>query len=339
MKRTGRLKKALLCASAALLLLALYLPFRFGAWTEVDNGWKGDPSKSASVSLRGVPDVYEAPCGKPGTVVSLSYVSCRYDDPSVEETREAFAYLPYGYDGSVPLDVLYLLHGSKDGASSWLKDSPVNKNVVDNLIDRGDVSPLIIVTPPLFAPDSFGFEDGFDGAQFSFELREKLIPAVEAAFSCASESDPENARSHRALAGVSRGAQAVFESGLGESLDLFSRFGAFSGMLTDPSSLLEKMDREPFRSLSVDLLYNVNGFFDYTFYEHGFRVSLLESMTDRIADGENACFLLIRNGEHSWPSWEAALYGFLQSAFPSGGGVRLPEISSSRLYSSGCFDA
>ncbi|MBP5230174.1 MAG: hypothetical protein ILO68_00435 [Clostridia bacterium] len=328
------LSTVLFVLAALFAAAALFVPFRFGAWTEVENGWPSSPETPASPSVRGVPDVYEAECPRPGTVVPLSYVSCRFDDPSVEAVRTAYVYLPYGYGEEETYEVLYLLHGTGSNPASWLLEHPANKNAVDNLIDRGDVRPLLIVTPPLFPPEEFGLPEEDVGRQFSFELREKLIPAAESRFSCRTSADPEQARSNRAIAGVSRGARAVFESGLGDGLDLFSRFGAFSGMLTDPEDLAEKIGRGEARPENrIDLLFQVNGFYDYTFYEHGFRAILLDALSDRLQPGENDVFLLIRNGEHTWPSWEAALYNFLLSAFPSGGGVRLPEeiISSSNF--------
>ena len=310
----------LACALLAAVFCALYFPFRFGAWTEVDNGWSGSDTASDGLSLRGVPAAYEAPCGRPGTLVPFTYTASPQDRPDVREERTVYVYLPYGYETRAEgqtYDVLYLLHGSKDSASSWLADRTVNKNVVDNLIACGDVQPLIIVTPDLFEPDSFGLDGDAEFAQFAFELREQLLPAVENAFACAARTDPDEARRHRLLAGVSRGAQAVFRAGLSDGLDLFSRFGVFSGMLTDPAAVAEAMDRPEYRSYAVDCLYAFNGFFDYTFYEHGFRLTLLDAMSERITRGENYEFFLIKKGEHTWPSWEAALYNFLPLACPA----------------------
>ena len=317
-----RVFAALCLAAAALLLAALYFPFRFGGWTEVDNGWSGYRPGSGLISLKGVPDLYEAPCANPGTVTAFSYKASLLDHPEITEVRTLYVYLPYGYGTTVDgksCDVLYLLHGSKNDASSWLADNPVTKNVVDNLIAFGDIPPLLIVTPDLFEPESFGFGSEADRAQFSFELRKQMIPAVESAFPCAPAVNPDQARSHRMLAGLSRGSQMVFEAGLADGLDLFSRFGTFSGMLTDPSGIVEGMERDSFRELPIDGLYAFNGFFDYTFYEHGFRMTLLDGMTDRITKGGNYEFYLIQKGEHTWPSWEAALFNFLLLACPPGG--------------------
>ncbi len=307
-------------AAVAAVFCLLYFPFRFGAWTEVDNGWSGSDTSSAGLSLRGVPAAYESPCDRPGTLVPFVYTASPFYRPDVKEDRTIYVYLPYGYETreeGQTYDVLYLLHGSKDSASSWLADRPVNKNVVDNLIAFGTVRPLIIVTPDLFEPDSFGLDGDAELDQFAFELREQIIPAVENAFACATRTDPDEARRHRLLAGVSRGAQAVFRAGLSDGLDLFSRFGVFSGMLTDPADVAEAMDHPEYRSYAVDGLYAFNGFFDYTFYEQGFRLTLLDAMSERITKGENYEFFLIKKGEHTWPSWEAALYNFLPLACPA----------------------
>ena len=314
----SRRRFLLVCVSLAVLFCALYFPFRFGGWTEVDNGWTSDGAAASGLSLRGVPAAYETPCSRPGTVVPFTYTASLRERPEVTDVRTVYVYLPYGYetreDGST-YDVLYLLHGSKDSASSWLVDRPVHRNVVDNLIARGEIRPLIIVTPDLFEPDSFGLDGDEELDQFAFELREQIIPAVENAFACATLT--EEARSHRLLAGVSRGALAVFRAGLTDGLDLFSRFGVFSGMLTDPAAVAEGMERPEFRSYAIDGLYAFNGFFDYTFYEHGFRLTMLDGMSDRITKGENYEFFLIEKGEHTWPSWEVALYDFLLLACPA----------------------
>lgn len=309
-----RLRRRIIILAVLCILLTFFILFRTGSFSKVDNGWHCPDDYTAEVTTRGVPDKYEAACTESGTVVTVRYTVARYDKPEVTAEKDAYIYLPFGYSANETYDVLYLLHGSGDHAGSWFLSNPVNRNVIDNLIYYGDIQPLLIVTPTIFQPEVFSFEDNYSAEQFAYELRNCLIPAIEQQYPCTAAGS-DNPRKHRALAGLSKGSYTTIYAGLENGLDLFSRFGTFSGMLTGSGEVAEAMQAYPEDDYPIDCLFATNGFFDFTFYEHYVRMTVLDLKEDRITDGENYSFKIIRGAKHRWSGWEVSLYDFLLTAF------------------------
>jgi S-formylglutathione hydrolase FrmB len=120
-------------------------------------------------------------------------------------------------------------------------------------------------------------------------------------------------REHRAIAGLSRGSVIVFRSGLCDSLDYFSRFGAFSGCLVGEDELKNALDA--FKDYSIDYLYNTSGSFDFLLEEHVLSIRKLLENESRLVWGKNCLFEVFPMNYHSTASWHLALYNCLQKLF------------------------
>lgn len=181
--------------------------------------------------VRPIPQEYRTPTARAGKIVRLDYET---DDGS----KFAYVYVPYGYNRFTKYDVLYLMHGGGDNQGTFFGDdrNPSDlKNVVDRLIENGEMAPILIVMPTYVTQSRNGVSipDAWNAIlQFPEELSKYLIPAVESVFSTYAESvDDEGltaSRDHRAFGGFSMGSAAtwlVFQ----KRLRHFARFLPISG--------------------------------------------------------------------------------------------------------------
>lgn len=127
--------------------------------------------------------------------------------------KYANVYLPYGYDekdSKTRYNILYLIHGGNGSQDAWW-DSTYLKNMLDVMIAKGEIKPLILVTPTYYSYDRDGSFD-FEGEQtkrFQEELTNTLIPALETKYHTFLENgSPEaisKSRMHRGISGFSMG--------------------------------------------------------------------------------------------------------------------------------------
>lgn len=159
-----------------------------------------------------IPEERLRPAQKQGQVRRLSYPSGKYG------TKYAYVYTPYGYDSrdmNRRYNILYLLHGAKSGVETFLWGEGQNshfKNIIDHGIARGEIQPLIIVTPG-FYPEADVRKHRGEEAELAEEFPEelkKLMVSVESMYMTYADSiTPEGfalSREHRAIAGFSMGA-------------------------------------------------------------------------------------------------------------------------------------
>ena len=268
-------------------------------------------------------------------------------------TKRALVYLPYGYDESKAYNILYLLHGTKGEADGpmeefWLVQwGEQTRNLLDNMIEQGLCEPLIVVCPNYYSPveghplgdaeakalsekrgDDFLFsetaEDGGtpDNPQniwpvyFGQELRNKLIPAVEAAYSTYAKGDVSEAnliatREHRAFAGLSRGSMTVARAGLTENTDIIAYFGNFSGIWQQFDAFKEALTGT-YKDYPVKFWYNGNGRADFAKANHdAFLEQVKAEMSEQFVDGENFAYVVLRDGAHMYFSWAVDLHNAL----------------------------
>lgn len=275
----------------------------------------------ASSNIWEVPSEYDtgSAVSQCGTIKELSYKTYAYATDSRCLTKKACIYLPYGYDAANSYDILYLMHGTGDDENYWLKTFSYNKDMIDTMIARGDIKPMIIVTPSFYVEDDCS--DDLDQLTYSFEeeLRNDLIPAVESQYStyateCTKKGFTES-RDHRAFAGLSRGAVTMYHSALCGSLDYFSWFGAFSGSRTDASYFKEHLQSDLFQDYSIHYLYVSSGTFDFALPGQLKDYKELLQTDSRFISGENTCFDVYPMRYHSIGSWHLALYNFLPHIF------------------------
>lgn len=212
-----------------------------------------------------VPDEYSLECENGGKIETLAYSAEAYAieskeglaEKSLYEDKKAYVYLPYGYTSEKKYNVLYLLHGSNETVDYWFYTQKFTsayyryihgientrysmnftKNLLDNLISKGEIEPLIVVTPTYFSPTKKETYYGSGDAtyvwidNFEKELRNDVIPLVESKYSVYAESTDEAglkaSREHRAIAGFSRGSRFTTKFGITNMIDVFSYVGSF----------------------------------------------------------------------------------------------------------------
>lgn len=290
-----------------------------GAWCGNTLSAKG-VENVARRSVWAVPEQYDAQeCDQPGTVEELTYQTKAYATDGRDVEKKALVYLPYGYDESQSYNILYLMHGTGDDEEYWLRTHPQNKTMVDQMIARGDIDPLIIVTPTFYVEDDC--MDDLDQLTYSFreELRNDLMPKVESRYSTYAETCDEQgftaSRDHRAFAGLSRGAVTTYHSALRGSLDYFSWFGTFSGSRTTADYFEETLQSEAFADYPIHYLYVSSGNFDFALPGQIQDYKALLETEPRLVEGVNTSFDVYPMRYHSIGSWHLALYNYLQKIF------------------------
>ena len=179
------------------------------------------------------------------------------------------------------------------------------KAIMDNLSYYGDIDSFIVVTPNGKASAS-GSTNSF--YNFGAELRYDLIPYIDSHYSTNADRD------HRALAGLSMGGMQTINIGIGECVDLFGYFGAFSAAPTSnaaskTASLLSG------NSYPIHYFYNVCGLQDGIAYSsHSQAAKNLPSVCNQFVNGQNYMWQEL-NGGHDFNIWYLGFYNFAQIAF------------------------
>ena len=267
---------------------------------------------------------YYTPCEQAGTVEKLEYDSFVYDDngnAGEAMPKYCYVYLPYGYDASKTYPILYLSHGGGGAADNWLIEVERDKHMVDHMIANGECEPLIIVTPSFYQ-----FNDSSRSGQyavnltaiFRYELRNDLIPAVEAKYATYANRDTsieslQRSRDYRAFAGLSMGSMTTWSSALCGSLDLFSWFGPYSAG-GDAEQVLQTIHDPLNADYPIHYIYNANGTADMAFVGHRQMYNRL-LQDPYFIEGENITFTTLHLYMHDWPAWTIDLYNTLHVFF------------------------
>ena len=154
-------------------------------------------------------DILEG-CGK---LVELFYTSNSYDEDCLETNKRALVYLPTGYEkGDESYNLLVLMHGGgcdETDLFGGVEGCTDLKGILDHMIRRGEIEPLIVVTPTFYFQ---GTEEALTSTKdarlltenFHQELIKDLLPAVENRFRV------KNSRENRGFGGFSMGSEATW---------------------------------------------------------------------------------------------------------------------------------
>ena len=175
-------------------------------------------SRPASMPQTGwtaaVPAAYMLASGRPGTVERLDYDTKDYAHGGGDIRKTAYVYLPYGYDAedaATRYDIVYLMHGWGGSAGECFNIGTM-KETFDNLMEKGDMKPSILVSATFYNENS---NRDFSGSiaelrAFHNDFVNALMPAVEGKYrTYANSTSPEDlkaSRDHRAFGGFSLGS-------------------------------------------------------------------------------------------------------------------------------------
>ncbi len=260
---------------------------------------------------------------EPGTIEQISYTTYDYFGDGAEITKVANVYLPYGYSTEKKYNVLYLMHGIGGDENEWGMTGSTSevKRMMDNLIYNGDIEPFIVVTPNGRSSSNFAAQGSDYNSFYEFgkELRNDLIPYIEKTYSTYGEYsedgyDMSASREHRAMAGLSMGGMQTINIGIGECVDLFGYFGAFSAAPTSNTAaktaeLLKDKDYE------IYYFYNICGTEDNIAYASASAAAkTLSEVCDRFDPDRNFMWQELK-GVHDFKIWYLGFYNFAQIAF------------------------
>jgi len=159
--------------------------------------------------IRNLPDSYKKGVWHGGKLREISYNTTTIDGTGRRVLKHAMVYLPPGYSENRKYNVFYLLHGYGATSHTFLgvPASPHPfKNILDNMIKKGDIEPLIVVTPT-YTEEYTDYYMKLNA--LVNEVTTELMPAVETKYSTyAKKANTEGfkaSRGHRAIGGFSMG--------------------------------------------------------------------------------------------------------------------------------------
>ena len=250
-----------------------------------------------------VPSAYALRASQEGTIEKFTYEAHDYFGGGALYEKTAFVYLPYGYDPAETYDLLILCHGIGGSEYEWgmTGDNSKVKRIMDNLIQKQEIRPFIVVTPNGRAGNT---QDQGAFYVFDQELRNDLLPALAANYAV-----DVTDRGRCAMAGLSMGGMQTINLGIGKCLDLFSAFGAFSACpTTNPASVTAAaMNARP--DLPVRVFYSVCGTEDgIARASTSAAVDGLDPLTDQL--NEKNCLVQYVPGGHDFNVWYLGFYNF-----------------------------
>lgn len=273
-----------------------------------------------------------------GTVERMTYETFAYNIHALtgEEKmieKEAFVYLPYGYDASKQYNLLVLQHGSGDTAGYWLAQGTYKpeddtyhytgnytKELLDYLIGTGKAEPCIVVTPTFYNDaNNKTEENGVLQPIYGHEVVEYLLPAVMEKYSTYATTLEEviQNREHFAYAGLSRGSRVSFDSILTYCLPYFAYVGSFSSPATDVDGLIAALNGE-YKEYEIRYWYCAVGDQDFgsdRYSKIHKTYTALVSGVDRLEEGKNCAMVDVYDAAHTYECWLTCLYNALPKFF------------------------
>ncbi len=150
----------------------------------------------------------------------------RIEELQIPDYSPAVVYLPFGYDNDDRrYSTFYVLHGGGGNPYAFFSEDRLFQNMLDHMIENGDIDPLIVVAPTYYPPGYSG-----KGISYSAEavkdfgpiLMNRIVPLIDRTY----RTRPD--RRYRAIGGFSMGAVATWYA-LMAGLDLFHWFMPMSG--------------------------------------------------------------------------------------------------------------
>ncbi len=292
--------------------------------------------------LVAVPEAYFEEANEKGKVERIDYKTSNFDGRDMD--KHAYVYTPYGYDENKEYEILYLIHGGGELAEKYLYQSGEEnalKRIVDNMIEKGEINPVIIVTPCQY-PDNTIPEKGVDYHpyvnHFPTELVVDLLPAVESKYSTfAKDVTPQgliDSREHRAVMGWSLGSTTCWTVFL-QCPEYFNRAGILSGQggcpILGDTSIEDYQNRTVNETIKLFKKQNRKPEDFYLFMATGTKDQAYPNLTPQAAlmhdhpeffifdgDKQNCVYLVWPDGEHHTPWRLLYTYNEIKAFFERG---------------------
>ncbi|EPR07646.1 dockerin type I domain-containing protein [Ruminiclostridium papyrosolvens] len=275
-----------------------------------------------------LPYEYKMTSSKQGTIERLSY-------NFGNDTKYFNVYLPNGYnqsDTSKKYNVVYLMHGGGEDENLLFGGPGQNKElkvIIDNMIAKGDIEPVIVVTPSFYKGNN-------DVAGFPQELSTTLIPLVETKYNTylksKSTADMKSSRDHRAFGGFSMGSVCTWYTYI-NCLDYIKYFMPYSGDCwalgstagsskpTETAQYLADVAKKAGYKAPHDFkLFCATGSDDIAYPNMKPQIDAMKKLTDTfvyssdIKNG-NFYFMVANGGTHAWTWINQYIYNVLPDLF------------------------
>ena len=254
--------------------------------------------------LNGFPSEYYNDCPKGGKVVDVYTYKDQYYKVKI--------YTPYGYTKSKQYNVIFLIHGKGGSRNDWLQNSfnmtanqttygtMTGKKLFDWLIYKGEAAPFIAVSIDLAE-----YEGTYNDSILADQIVKYYLPYVAKNYSTYAKSgnlsDIETAKSHFAIAGLSRGAITVANIAVNTNASPSKYFG--HKILLSAYTQADRL--KALYGSSKDTLYFING---------GRGDSTCQGiMKEYKAYFPKAMYIEYDSG-HSWYTWFRGVSAVLQVA-------------------------
>ncbi len=279
-----------------------------------------------------LPDEYRGESDKQGTIEKLEYNTANLDNGM--DTKYLNVYLPYGYDSAnknKKYNVLYLMHGGGENENLLFGgpgESKELKRIIDNMIAKGEIEPLIVVTPTFYG--------GKNEVDFFYqELMSDVIPLVESKYNTYAKStslrDIKASREHRAFGGFSMGSVCTWYTYI-NCLDYIKYYMPLSGDCWALNGDASKNNAKETAELLADVarksgykpqdykLFCATGSADIAYPNMKPQIDELKKLTDTFIYSSdtkkgNLYFMVCEGGTHAWNFVNQYIYNILPDLF------------------------
>ena len=256
------------------------------------------------------PKEYLDRASNPGRVVEEKY-------NGINGNKTMYVYLPPGYDESKKYNVFYLMHGGNENERTlFFQDDTMMQNIFDNMIARGELDPLIVVTPT-FNNCPNGSYDVYD------EIRKTIIPYVEGKYSTYAENTTteglQASRYHRAYGGFSMGGGSTWINLL-HNLDIIAYYMPLSGHNWGGVGEIQKAIDDSGFSPREYFIFAATGSSDIAYNNMLPQINEMKADTKRFVYSSdfskgNFYFLVAPGKDHWWGNVRHYVYDALPSFF------------------------
>ncbi len=282
-----------------------------------------------------VPDEYRADNEQQGTIEKVEYSVTNAVYSEKKDTKYLNVYLPYGYNASdknKKYNVLYLMHGGGENENLIFGGPGERKElmkILDNMIAKGDIEPLIVVTPSFYGGKN-------DVAYFYQELTDTVISLVETKYNTylpsASLQGIKASRDHRAFGGFSMGSVCTWYTFI-NCIDYIKYFMPLSGDCwalgqkagdSDSQKTAEYLNSIPksagYTAPKDFKVFCATGKMDPAYNNMKPQIDALKQLKDSFIYSSdttkgNFYFIVSENGTHNWSFINQYIYDILPDVF------------------------
>ena len=256
--------------------------------------------------IRAIPEAYREPCPRGG----------RLEKAEISGFPYALVYLPAGYDDSEErYCTFWLIHGGGGDQYSFFQENGAFKNMIDHMIDRGDIPPMILVMPTYY-PEGTRYK----GVAYSAEavrdfgpiLLNRILPVIDGNYRTVAD------RKSRAIGGFSMGAVVTWYV-LMAGTERFRWFMPLSGDCWICGETGGGIHPRQTAALMADTLRNrdfylhaLTGSEDIAYPNLDPQMRAMRALKDVFAFGRNTFYSVLEGGVHDYPD----IYRYIYNALP-----------------------